>query len=68
MGDWYRLDVEGVLARLESDLEEGLDQAEAQRRLAQHGPNELTERGLKSPWHILWEQLTAVMVIIPPCP
>ncbi len=64
MSDWYRLEVADVLARLESDPERGLSQAEAQRRLAECGPNELVERGLKSPWRILWEQLTAVMVVI----
>jgi Ca2+-transporting ATPase len=32
--------------------------------LAEHGPNELVERGLKSPWRILWEQLTGLMVVI----
>ncbi|MDY6877288.1 MAG: cation-translocating P-type ATPase [Chloroflexota bacterium] len=64
LSDWYRLETADVLAHLEADPERGLSQAEAQRRLAEHGPNELIERGLKSPWHILWEQLTAVMVVI----
>jgi Ca2+-transporting ATPase len=64
MSDWYRLEKAEVLARLETAPEQGLPQAEAQRRLAQHGPNELVERGLKSPWYILWEQLTGAMVVI----
>ncbi|GAB4526925.1 MAG: cation-translocating P-type ATPase [Anaerolineae bacterium] len=64
MSEWYRLEREEVLARLETDLEQGLDQAEAQRRLAEYGPNELVERGTKSPWLILWEQTTALLVII----
>ncbi len=64
MSDWYRLETADVLARLGADPERGLSQAEAQRRLAEHGPNELIERGLKSSWRILWEQLTAVMVVI----
>ncbi|UCH58528.1 MAG: cation-translocating P-type ATPase, partial [Anaerolineales bacterium] len=41
-----------------------LTASEAQRRLAEHGANELVERGLKSPWRILWEQLTGLMVVI----
>ncbi|MFQ6057709.1 MAG: cation-translocating P-type ATPase [Anaerolineae bacterium] len=61
---WHRLKASEVLARLGSDGERGLSQAEAARRLMEHGPNELVERGLKSPWHILWEQLTAIMVVI----
>jgi Ca2+-transporting ATPase len=61
---WYRLEADEALARLGSDGQQGLGQAEARRRLAQYGPNELVERGLKSPWRILWEQLTAIMVLI----
>ena len=61
---WCRLKADEALARLGSDGERGLSQAEAQRRLARHGPNELVERGLKSPWRILWEQLTGIMVVI----
>jgi len=64
MTDWYRLEGAEVLSTLETRLEQGLTQAEAQRRLAKYGPNELIERGLKSPWRILWEQLTAVMILI----
>ena len=42
----------------------GLAAPEASRRFDQHGPNELIDRGGKSPSAILWEQLTAVMVLI----
>jgi Ca2+-transporting ATPase len=62
--DWYRLEAAEVLTHLETDIEHGLSQTEAQRRLAEYGPNELIERGLKSPLLILWEQLTALMVVI----
>ena len=61
---WHTLAVSEALNNLQSDATNGLDQAEVARRLAEHGPNELVERGGKSPWHILWEQLTATMVII----
>ena len=64
MGNWHHLDVGAVLAQLNSDADRGLSETEATRRLAEHGPNELIERGLKSPWLILWEQLTATMVVI----
>jgi Ca2+-transporting ATPase len=64
MRDWYSLEATDVLKSLESDLEQGLSQAEASRRLTQHGLNELIERGLKSPWRILWEQLAGTMVVI----
>jgi Ca2+-transporting ATPase len=62
--DWYQKESSEAISLLNSDAEAGLAPAEAQRRLAEHGPNELIERGLKSPWHILWEQLTGLMVVI----
>ena len=49
---------------LNTDVARGLDEAEAARRLALYGANELIERGRKSPWRILWQQLTSSMVII----
>jgi P-type Ca2+ transporter type 2C len=64
VADWYRKGINEVLSLLNSDAEAGLTSAEAGRRLAEHGPNELVERGLKSPWRILWEQLTGMMVVI----
>ena len=64
MTDWYRMETADALSALDTHPEQGLTQAEAQRRLATHGPNELIERGITSPWRILWEQLTAMMVVI----
>lgn len=64
MKDWHSIEVDEVLARLKVDQEAGLKQDEADRRLQEYGPNELIERGLKSPWRILWEQLTGIMVVI----
>jgi Ca2+-transporting ATPase len=55
--------VADALARLESS-ERGLTTAEAAARLARYGPNELPQQRQKSPWHILWEQLSATMVVI----
>lgn len=62
--NWYRLSDKDALGTLNSNLEQGLSQDEAQKRLEQYGPNELIDRGLKSPWKILWEQLTGLMVLI----
>ncbi|NUQ36251.1 MAG: cation-translocating P-type ATPase [Caldilineales bacterium] len=64
MTDWHRLETSEILSQLHSDAASGLSTAEAQRRLTEHGPNELSERGRKSPWRILWEQLTGLMVVI----
>lgn len=49
---------------METTLEKGLSQVDVQARLATYGPNQLVERGIKSHWRILWEQMTAVMVVI----
>jgi Ca2+-transporting ATPase len=56
--------VEQALAELGVDPHAGISEAEAQRRLEQYGPNELQDKGVKSPWRILWEQLTGVMVVV----
>jgi P-type Ca2+ transporter type 2C len=64
MNHWYQLDVTDVLQQLGANAKEGLDRAEAERRLAEHGPNELVERPPKSPLKMLWEQFTATMVLV----
>ena len=64
MSEWYQLNIDEVLQQLNTDAANGLSEAEAARRLEQYGPNALVERGLKSPWKILLEQLTNVMTVI----
>ena len=64
MSDIYQRDKSEALEQFNSSIENGLTNAEAAERLAEFGPNELVERGLKSPWRILWEQLTSTMVVI----
>jgi P-type Ca2+ transporter type 2C len=64
MTDWYKLNKEEAAQKLETNPETGLDDAQVARRLEEYGPNELVEKGAKSPWLILWEQLTGTMVVI----
>jgi Ca2+-transporting ATPase len=64
MTDWYKLDAQEAVRQINSDLENGLTAAEAARRLEEYGPNELVERGTKSPWAIFLEQFTGIMVVI----
>jgi P-type Ca2+ transporter type 2C len=64
MEEWYRLETVEIIQKFNSDPEKGLSDGEVKARLDQYGPNELVEKGLKSPWKILWEQLTGIMVII----
>jgi Ca2+-transporting ATPase len=61
---WYRQSSDEALAALGSSVSEGLSPAEAAQRLAEHGPNELAERGQRGPARILWEQVTSIMVLI----
>jgi Ca2+-transporting ATPase len=64
MMDWYQRETTDVLTHLETDLEQGLSQAEAQRRLAQHGLNELEERERRPPLAILASQFAEAMVVL----
>ena len=64
MSEWYQLSSDAVCEQLNTQSNEGLPEAEAGRRLAEYGPNELIDRGQKSPWLILREQFTETMVII----
>jgi P-type Ca2+ transporter type 2C len=60
---WHTLSKQDVLANLNSS-ENGLTPEMVTDRHAMFGYNELIERGIKSPWAILWEQMTALMVVI----
>ena len=64
MADWHLKTSDDVLEELRCDGAAGLDPAEAARRLADVGPNELEERSGRRPLEILWEQLTATMVLV----
>ena len=60
---WHTLTVEETEKILDT-TEEGLSDAEAARRLAAYGPNNLRQKKAKSVWRMIWEQLTDVMVLI----
>ncbi|MFB2771580.1 cation-translocating P-type ATPase [Pelatocladus sp. BLCC-F211] len=64
MSNWHQLDTQDVLQKLDSDVSFGLNITAASQRLEKYGYNELTEKGVKSPWEILWEQLSETLVII----
>ncbi len=63
MTEWYRLSADEALDQAQSDPQ-GLADDEAARRLDEHGPNELIDAGTKSPWRILAEQFTSLLIII----
>lgn len=60
---WHARDLAEVYAELESSPS-GLTGAEAARRLAQYGPNELQAAARVSPWAILLAQFQNVLIII----
>ena len=64
MQNWHTLNEKAVAETWNSDLQNGLSDDLAASRLAEVGPNELVDRGAKSPWKILWEQMTGIMVVI----
>ena len=63
MTDWYRLTADEALRETGSNSR-GLTEQEAGQRMAEHGPNELAEVGRKSPWSILAEQFTSLLIVI----
>jgi P-type Ca2+ transporter type 2C len=64
MNKWHTLESDSALKELNVDPALGLSTSQAAERLAIHGPNELIEKEGRTPWQILWEQVTATMVLI----
>ncbi len=64
MTEWHVQSKDKVMQELGVKAERGLEQAEVSRRQQQYGPNELVDRGTKSPWKILLEQFTGTMTLI----
>ncbi len=61
---WHMIEADTVIRQLETNPSAGLSEAEVQKRLARYGANELVEKPLKSPWAILWEQMTNPLVLL----
>ena len=61
---WHELDFHLVVQLLASDAAKGLAASDATRRLSDYGRNQLEAQGIKRPWQIVWDQLTALMVLI----
>lgn len=61
---WHALDIEKVLAELESDRSNGLSAQEAAQRLEQYGPNELEEAPGRSTLAIAWDQFKNIMLLM----
>lgn len=62
--NWHLFEIQDSLTTLNTDRQTGLTRGEAAMRLSQYGANELIERNGRTLGSILWEQLTATMVLI----
>ena len=62
--NWHAMDPQQVARELGVDPQRGLTRDEVARRLAQHGPNELTQEERDSPWKLFFDQFKNVLVII----
>ena len=62
--DWHDRAVDTVIADLNTDATEGLDEQEAIGRLTEWGYNELEERAGRSVWKIIWEQVSSLLIVI----
>jgi Ca2+-transporting ATPase len=61
---WHRMDPSELVRALESDAERGLSSAEAARRLAGHGRNELAEGKRTPPIALFLNQFKDFMVLV----
>ncbi|MEM7066646.1 MAG: cation-translocating P-type ATPase [Cyanobacteria bacterium P01_B01_bin.77] len=64
MSHWYQLDAHTVIQQVNSHPDDGLTAATAHQRLLRDGPNELITSPGKSLWQMLWEQISAPLVVM----
>jgi len=60
---WHSLQSDECLRQLDASAE-GLTTAQVAERLARYGPNRLELAAGRSPWQILWDQFSNVMLIM----
>ena len=60
---WHQKDITSVFEELHSSVH-GLSLEEAQKRLEQYGPNELTEKRKKSPFMMFLDQFRDFMILV----
>jgi Ca2+-transporting ATPase len=62
--EWHTLGAADVLNQFKTLAEKGLSSSEAERRLSEHGPNQLAEAPTTTFWQMLWEQFNNFVVIL----
>lgn len=61
---WHTLSAESLGQTLQCEFDQGLDSAEAGRRLQQHGRNELHGSGHRPLWHLILKQFSDFMILV----
>ena len=61
---WHALSREEVLNKLDSGLEVGLSNEQANKRLEKYGPNQLAEGKKTTFWEMIYEQLNNFVIIM----
>jgi P-type Ca2+ transporter type 2C len=61
---WHQLELTAVLQHLGTDALSGLSHEAVIQRQSQYGTNQLSDHTTKTPWLILWEQLTASTIVV----
>jgi len=64
MSNWFRQEIDDVLAELDVDPGHGLESAEVARRRARYGANRLRDGGGRKPLGILLDQFKSLMVLL----
>ena len=62
--NWHTLETKSALDEFSSSSETGLTSTQVSENKIKYGANELIERGGRTAFQILWEQITATMVLI----
>jgi len=62
MSNWWQLNIQKTAEAVCCNVEKGLSSSEAARRLAESGPNQLTEKKPVSPWSIFFGQFNNFIV------
>jgi len=62
LNNWWQIDTQGAIKRLETDSTKGLSLQEASSRLDKYGPNQLKEKKGRSPFSIFFEQFQDFIV------
>lgn len=62
--NWHTLTTDEAAQRLKTNPQSGLSSADAAKRLAQYGANELKEKRARSLWRMLLDQFADFMIIV----